>query len=328
MYNNARMQLTERREISPQIHNHVKQILNSDYDQVWFQGMQADGKTNEIGMLSRYGYTYSENNMGFGEGRLLYMIDLLENEPNNSLFVLEEPETSLHGDAQYKFIKYLMDICNRKGHQVILSTHSSTMLEALPPEGRKFLIRDRNGVKIIDRVSAYRAKSLLSNGHTHALEVLVEDRFAKALLIEVLRQKAPELIASIGIYAVGDANAVRQLTEYLINVGHRAIAIRDADKGDQRQAKLYKLPGSLPPEKEVFLDPLVQDEISRAYHLDVKEIFSTAGDLDHHTYSEFLASKAHCPKEVLEHFAINQYINVRGLSFFDDIISVINSELE
>ncbi|OOQ62184.1 ATP-dependent nuclease [Mucilaginibacter pedocola] len=131
IYKNERMVLTAKRVITPEIHLHVKQILNSDYDEVWFQGMQADGKTNEIGMLSRYGYTYSENNMGFGEGRLLYMIDLLENEPNNSLFVFEEPETSLHGDAQYKFIKYLMDICIRKGHQVILSTHSSTMLEAL-----------------------------------------------------------------------------------------------------------------------------------------------------------------------------------------------------
>ena len=46
--------------------------------------------------------------MGFGEGRVLYIVDKLESAPQQSLFVLEEPETSLHENAQYELAKYLL----------------------------------------------------------------------------------------------------------------------------------------------------------------------------------------------------------------------------
>ncbi|UQX13368.1 hypothetical protein [Candidatus Mycobacterium methanotrophicum] len=38
--------------------------------------------------------------MGFGEGRVAYMVNTMESAPAQSLFVPEEPETSLHGHAQ------------------------------------------------------------------------------------------------------------------------------------------------------------------------------------------------------------------------------------
>lgn len=74
--------------------------------------------------------------MGFGEGRTLYLVDLLENSPEQSLFVIEEPETSLHEHAQHELAKYLLDVCFRRHHQVILSTHSDQILSALPSASR------------------------------------------------------------------------------------------------------------------------------------------------------------------------------------------------
>ncbi|WP_143822049.1 hypothetical protein [Mucilaginibacter pedocola] len=158
------------------------------------------------------------------------------------------------------------------------------------------------------------------------MEILVEDKFAKSLLTEILRQRFPELISSIGIHPVGDATAVRQLTEYLIDAGHRAIAIRDADQGENKSTKLFKFPGTLPPEKEVFLTSEVQNELGSKYNIDVREILSVA-DLDHHKYSEYLSLKAHCPKEVLENQAIVEYIRTKGEGFFAELVSIIGSEL-
>lgn len=328
IYNSKNLELTDRREITDEIKLHVANILNSDYDQIWFQGIKAKDKTNEIGMVSRYGYSYSENNMGFGEGRLLYIVDLMENEPDNSLFVLEEPETSLHGDAQYKFIKYLMDVCYRKGHQIILSTHSSTMLDALPPEGRKFLTRNRSGVEIMDRISVYRAKSILANGHEKAITICVEDIFAKSLLSEILRTFRPGIIKDIQIAPIGDKDAVAKMVLKLNELNIRAIAVRDADVGENAREDLYSLPGTQPPEKEVFTNSAVQTELNRIYNIDVLEILNTQGEeIDHHKISDVLAQEASCIKEILENDAIRKYIEEKGNEFFRSLLEIIDSKV-
>ncbi len=327
IYRSRALQLTDRRELSNEVKSKVSSILNTDYDDIFFQGIRADNKTNEIGILSRYGYSYSENNMGFGEGRLMFMVDLLENEPQNSLFVFEEPETSLHGDAQYKFIKYLMDVVNRKGHQIILSTHSSTILEALPPEGRKFIIRDRTGVKILDRISAYRAKSILSNGMEKALTICVEDIFAQQLLTEILRRYKRGIIKDIQISPVGDKNAIANMLIYLGELGIRAIAVRDADVGENPAQKLFSFPGTLPPEKEVFLNEEVQKKLSEFHAIDVQEILNINQEIDHHDFGEVIANEACVSKEILEVDAIRFYIQEKGEAFFQELVDTIEKEI-
>ncbi len=327
IYNSKSLVLTEKREITHEIKQKVASILNSDYDEIWFQGITAKDKSNEIGMVSRYGYSYSENNMGFGEGRLLYIVDLMENEPDNSLFVLEEPETSLHGDAQYKFIKYLMDVSDRKGHQIILSTHSATMLEALPPEGRKFLTRDRTGVKILDRISAYRAKSILANGHEKALTICVEDKFAQTLLVELIKSFKPGIIKNLQIAPIGDKEAIGKMIERLRELQIRSIAVRDADVGENVDQKLFCFPGNLPPEKEVFLTQEVQSALNEQHSIDIQEILNISEDLDHHDFSKRISEEACTIQEVLEADAVRSYIAFKGEEYFKDLMEKIDNEL-
>lgn len=316
-----------KRVISDAIKTHVSNILNNKYDEVAFQSITHRSKSIELGLVQKYGYSYSENNMGFGEGRLVYMIDLFENEPDNSLFILEEPETSLHEDAQYKFVKYLIDVCNRKKHQIILSTHSSIILEALPPEGRKFIIRDSAGVKILDRVSSGRARSLLTDGNSTSLTICVEDVFAQLKLREAIRKLRPGILQSIKISPMGDTKAVANSVKLLISMNIKTIGVRDADVGEHRPDKLFKLPGSLPPEKEVYLNDKVQAAINAKYNIDVATIFSTHENLDHHKYGEVLASKACCSEETMHLDAINAYFEAVGINVFDDLMLVIDGEI-
>lgn len=327
IYNSKHLVLTERRDIDNTIRSKVAYILNSDYDSIYFQGISAKEKSSEIGVVSRYGYSYSENNMGFGEGRLLYVVDLLENEPDNSLFILEEPETSLHGDAQYKFVKYLMDIVDRKGHQIVFSTHSSTMLEALPPEGRKFLIRNRDGVRILDRISAYRAKSILANGHEKALSICVEDEFAKSLLSEIIRTNPDIELKSIQISPIGDKLAVATMVKQMNAMDIRTIGVRDADVVQNIDEKLYSFPGILPPEKEVFLNEQVINELNNKYGLDIQEIFNLSPDLDHHDFSKKLAEEASSTREIIEIDGIRSYLGNKPGDYFNDLILLIQENL-
>lgn len=316
-----------KRIISDEIKSQVSSILNNLYDEVAFQAISHRNRTIELGLVQKYGYAYSENNMGFGEGRLMYMIDLFENEPDNSLFVLEEPETSLHEDAQYKFIKYLMDVCDRKKHQIILSTHSSIILDALPPEGRKFIIRDINGVKILDRVSASRAKSILTDGNAKALIICVEDNFAFLKLQEAIRKLRPGLLSSLKISPMGDTKAVADTVKLLRGMNIKAIGIRDADVGENTTEKLFKLPGTLPPEKEVYEKPDVQAALNLKYNINIPVIFSGTTDIDHHNYGEILSKKACCSEEAMHLDAINAYFNAVGINVFDNLMTIIEREV-
>ena len=327
VYQPGSFTLGNKRIVSNAIKAQVSSILNNNYDEVAFQSITHKSRVLELGLVSKYGYSYSENNMGFGEGRLMYMIDMLENEPANSLFLLEEPETSLHEDAQYKFIKYLMDVCNRKNHQVIISTHSSIILEALPPEGRKFIIRNSAGVNVWNRVSAARARSILTDGNTSALIICVEDVFAQHKLREAIRILYPDWLRSITISPMGDKLAVSKTVALLRNMGTNAIGIRDADVGENTAEKLYSLPGSLPPEKEVYENPDVQASLNSKYNFDVATIFAGYADIDHHQYGKILAEKAYCSEEAMHLSAIYAYFNIVGINIFDNLIANIGTEM-
>lgn len=327
IYKSGSFSVGSKRIISDDIKTQVSNILNNYYDEVAFQEISHKKRSIELGLVKKYGYTYSENNMGFGEGRLMYMVDLLENEPNNSLFILEEPETSLHEDAQYKFIKYLMNVCYKKGHQIILSTHSSIILEALPPEGRKFIIRNSSGVEVLDRVSANRAKSILTDGNTKALTICVEDEFAKLMLTEAIRLIKPAILPFLQIVPMGDTNAVRNTVKLLRSFKIKSLGIRDADIGENKEEKLYRLPGSLPPEKEVYEKSEVRERINSKYSIDTVTLLTGFPEINHHDYGKVFSEKACCSEEAMNIFAINAFFDVEGVNIFDNLIKIIEVEM-
>lgn len=326
VYGGANLLFTEKREIDDEVIHKMARIIGHNYDDVTFQGVSHKGKESEVGIASRLGYSYSENNMGFGEGRILYTIDKLETSPEQSLFILEEPETSLHESAQYEFAKYLMDVCNRRHHQIILSTHSSVILNALPSESRKLILRDPNGVDIMNRISSNQVRSILSAGHVRQLDICVEDIFAKVLLTEIIRIKKKELLKSVAIHDIGDKDAVREAVRVLNKTGKRAIAVRDADVGPAPDEALYSFPGTEPPEKEVFLHPEVKSLLRDKYDLEVDWILKRDEISDHHNYAKCLACEAETEESVIRTVAIERYIVEIGCEF-NDLIAVIEEAI-
>lgn len=322
IYGGATLQFTEKREIDVEVIKKMARIIGHKYDDVTFQGVSHKGKESEVGIASRLGYSYSENNMGFGEGRILYTVDKLETSPVQSLFILEEPETSLHEGAQYEFAKYLLDVCNRRHHQIILSTHSSVIINALPSEARKLLLRDETGVDIRNKISSNQVRSILSSGHVRLLDICVEDIFAKVLLTEVIRVKRKDLLKAVSIYDIGDKDAVREAVRVLNKTGKNAIAIRDADVGPAPQDGLYSFPGNEPPEKEVFKHPEVKALLKTKYGLDVDWVLQRDEITDHHKFAKCLASEAETEESVIRTVAIERYIlEIDGE--FDDLIATI-----
>ncbi|MEH8230442.1 MULTISPECIES: AAA family ATPase [Aeromonas] len=325
VYGGSNLQFTEKRDIDQKVIGKMARIIGHKYDDVTFQGVSHKGKESEVGIASRLGYSYSENNMGFGEGRILYTVDKLENSPEQSLFILEEPETSLHESAQHEFARYLLDVCNRRHHQIILSTHSSVIINALPPESRKLLLRNENGVEVVNKISSSQIRSVLSSGHVRQLDICVEDIFAKVLLTEVIRIKKKDLLKVVAIHDIGDKDAVREAVRVLNKTGKRAIAVRDADVGVAPQESLHSFPGVNPPEKEVFSHPKVKALLLEKYDLHVDWILERDEVTDHHLYAKELAREAESEESVIRTVAIEEYIKSIEDEFSELIFAIENA---
>jgi len=313
--------LGDRREIPQQVKQAFAAIVGSSYEDVSFQGVQHKLQSTEVGIVSRFGNAYSENNMGFGEGRVLYTVDLLESSPKQSLFVLEEPETSLHENAQHAFGRYLIDVSLRRGHQILLTTHSSAIIHALPSEASKLLVRDRDGVLCYSGLSASRVRSVLSGGRQSALDVVVEDDFAKCILREALRRTDKLLLQAMAVHALGSADDVRDGVELLRRLGRKCAGVRDGDKNGAPAQNLYKLPGTQPPEKEVFLNPAVQDGLRTKFGFDIPEVLASHPNADHHDWLNILAQEGMMEAEHLAAFAADQYLNAVGTEAFSELIN-------
>ncbi len=132
---------------------------------------------------------YSGFNMGAGEHSLFELFSIINECPNGSLILIDEIELGLHEKAQENLIKELKEICKKRKFQVICTTHSSRILECLPPEGRIFLERTGAKTNIIPEISPAYATGKLSGRPNVELDILVEDEAAKLILETVLNQE-------------------------------------------------------------------------------------------------------------------------------------------
>ena len=92
-------------------------------------GLPKGDWTDNLPQVRRGESTYGEPHMGAGEQKVIRLIQALEAAKPRSLILLEEPEITLHPDAQKGLAWYLMSLARRKGHQIIVATHSAALFE-------------------------------------------------------------------------------------------------------------------------------------------------------------------------------------------------------
>lgn len=106
-------------------------------------------------ILESNSLNYSEAFAGSGEFAVTLLVNQIINAPNASLILLDEPEVSLHPAAQIRLMEFLNQICLKNKHQVVISTHSSSIVRDLPQESIKlFTLNSTTGkVSILENVS-------------------------------------------------------------------------------------------------------------------------------------------------------------------------------
>jgi hypothetical protein len=192
--------------------------------------------------------------MGAGEQKVVRLVHVLESLPQKSLVLLEEPEITLHPDAQRGLAWYLMTLSRRKGHQIIIATHSPEIFEALPSKARVMLVRDKEGKPEVLHNVRYlsAARELSSQVRTNNDLILVEDPVARTMLLEVFRRHGKDLLGNTAVIPIGNTDDVQRMVTMFRNQGIQAIGVRDPDIGDNPVDGMFSLPGNLSPEQTLL----------------------------------------------------------------------------
>ena len=186
---------------------------------------------------------YSGFNMGAGEHSLFELFSIIYECPNGSLILIDEIELGLHEKAQENLIQELKEVCKKRKFQIICTTHSSRILECLPPESRIFL--ERSGVEtvITPGISPAYATGKLSGRRNAELDILVEDEAAQLILETVLDK---ELRSRTHVLPIGSAAAVmRHLAARYKEARYKNVVevcvVLDGDKSSTKseQIKLF-----------------------------------------------------------------------------------------
>lgn len=181
-------------------------ILNKD-ELKWISfilGKQyLSGKFLEHKLFRNDGYTiifktshaeYSEAFAGSGEVAVARLVLKILEAQDYSLILLDEPEVSLHPGAQSRLKVFLLEQIKFKKHQVILTSHSPSIIEGLPKEAIKvFYQNPSNGRFLIkEKLTPEEAFYHIEFPLIEKKNIIVEDILAQEILTEVLLNMGEE----------------------------------------------------------------------------------------------------------------------------------------
>lgn len=161
------------------------------------------GQFLEHTFFRNYGYTvifntdyarYSEAFAGSGEVAVVRLvIRILEAKPY-SLILLDEPEVSLHPGAQERMKIFLLEQIKNKKHQIVLASHSPSIVDGLPKESIKVFYQNPNTGRFLvkENLTSSEAFYHIEFPITDKKDILVEDILSNEIILAVLTDLGEE----------------------------------------------------------------------------------------------------------------------------------------
>jgi predicted ATPase len=237
---NAYQFITVKTGWEDEIRELVGRILGNDYSYL----KRKQYSKHHISVVGVADTTYSSLNMGAGESGLLELFSVIRECPDGSLILVDELELGLHEEAQARLILELKEICLKRKIQIICTTHSSKIMEVLPPEGRLFIERYGKKVDIIPGISPQYAAGKLAGRPSKELDIICEDGIAEAIVSACL---PAHLKYRVSIFPVGSSSAVatHAAVRFRQEKSTNLICIFDGDKLSSKAELLKKFFGVL-----------------------------------------------------------------------------------
>ncbi|ENX6871387.1 ATP-dependent nuclease [Escherichia coli] len=203
---------------------------------------------------------YSEAFAGSGEFAVSILVHKLMDSPDASLILLDEPEVSLHPSAQCQLMEFLSEQALKKKHQIVISTHSSTIVKDLPKNAIKlFCLNDKiEKVDVLQNVSPEESFFILGE-RIDKRTVIVEDRLAKRFVEKALKAGGEALLNSFEVKHVpGGAGSILQTLAVPLCVANVKNVIFLLD-GDQSRTDDYPTSDSIPENQNTNLQNIIKE---------------------------------------------------------------------
>jgi predicted ATPase len=194
-------------------------------------------------------HTYSESFAGSGELSVVNLVLRVEALKEFDLLLIDEPETSLHPGAQKELLRYLLQKTKDKKLQVVIATHSPTIVDLLPECALVVLDETSEGTTVNPNATKSSAFYRLGQPDPNKVNILTEDKLLLAYLERVKSYLPQELQPRILMNAAhtGASEMLSHQVPAFIASNTKVILIMD---GDQQSFidLISQNPASLSPE--------------------------------------------------------------------------------
>lgn len=177
---------------------------------------------------------YSEAYAGSGEFAVVKLVLSISQANPRTLILLDEPETSLHPGAQIKLVEYLLHECEHKHHQIVISTHSPTIIQLLDKDSIKLvdINQTNNKVYITENVPPQLAFHAIGHFPEDKWTIIVEDELSAAIIKRAIIAD-DYLKTTVEVYPVpGGADTImnRYIPAIMLLASKKTIVFLDGDK--------------------------------------------------------------------------------------------------
>jgi predicted ATPase len=189
------------------------------------------------------GEGYSEFHMSAGERAILHLSRELTSL-RDALVLIDEAETGLHPYCQQILMVELQRLALRNHLQIIVATHSLSVIESVPVEARIFL--DRRGDEIrVGRYDRPVIQQALYGQSLDKLSILCEDEIAESIVRGVFEHINHELGLAPGDVVIERDTGVDEYPNYItafskVRVLNDFLFVIDGDTSAEQRSKLLK----------------------------------------------------------------------------------------
>lgn len=277
-------------------------VVGRSYEsvRVWEVEDSSFGSVVPYFSAEAHGVEYTSGDMGYGELSILYLVWLLSNVVEGSLFLIEEPEAFLSPRAQVALIDVIAEISGRRRLTIVMTSHSGAIATRLDMPEILYMTRASGHVDfhapprltdLIDRLGLVPDRALV---------FFVEDQVAEILAKAIINSSSARLSGRGEFAGRSGEGGVRRAIEVipagLTKVSH--IGILDGDQRallDGADKRLVCLPGEVSPEEMLigYSRLLDAQTLSRVFGVaveDVNRAIAHAGGEDHHDWPYTMAA--------------------------------------
>lgn len=255
------------------------------------------------------GVEYYSETMGQGELALLSAMWAVQRSPNNSLVILEEPETHVSSRSQLAFMDFLAREGRQRSISFVVTTHSPVILQKIPIDNTYLLLANGARSKLITPPRAHHISSLLGGGVSHKALIIVEDDTAKEFAEAIIEYVDPDFSrqVSYSICTNGESEIVKILnTMPRVQGWATLIGCFDGDQRDNhRDISLpwphVFLPGKDAPDEMLqnIFNSLDRGQVANELRVDGQDLdvalAATAGD-DFHDWARHVSRELNIEK--------------------------------